>query len=102
VSATDTHEDAMDVARAGAYPESIAGDVTEGRLDRFFTKEDTGYRIRKEIREMVIFAKQDVIAEPPFTKLDMLSCRNVLIYMSAHLQKQLLPMFHYALKTGGV
>ena len=72
------------------------------RLQRFFMKEDNGYRLKKEIREMVICAPQDIIMDPPFTKLDLISCRNILIYMTAELQKKLLPVFHYALNPGGL
>ena len=79
-----------------------AADVSEERLNRFFNKEDSGYRIRNEIREMVVFAPHDIIIDPPFTKLDLICCRNLLIYFSPVLQKKLMPLFHYALNPGGV
>ena len=100
--ATDLDRDAIDKARQGFFPENIAADVSEERLKRFFTKEARGYRVCKEIREMVIFAPQNLILEPPFTKLDLLSCRNLLIYLTAEVQKKLLPMFHYSLNPGGI
>jgi two-component system CheB/CheR fusion protein len=99
---TDLDDEAIMIARAGFYPDTIAQDITPERLRRFFTKEDSGYRINKEIREMVIFAVQNVIKDPPFTKLDLLSCRNLMIYLTPELQDQLIPAFHYALKAGGV
>ncbi len=99
---TDLDDEAITIARAGWYPETIEQDVTPDRLRRFFTKENSGYRINKEIREMVIFAVQNVIKDPPFTKLDLLSCRNLMIYLTPELQDQLIPAFHYALKAGGV
>ncbi len=102
VFATDLDPDAIDRARAGVFPVNITADVSPERLDRFFTKEEGRYRVSKEIREMVIFAPQNVIMDPPFTKLDILTCRNLLIYLSAELQKKLLPLFHYSLNPGGV
>ena len=77
-------------------------DVSPERLSRFFVKEERGYRIRKEIREMVVFAEQNVIQDPPFTKLDILTCRNLLIYLTPEVQKKLLPLFHYSLNPGGI
>jgi two-component system, chemotaxis family, CheB/CheR fusion protein len=102
IYATDIDDDAIAVARVGFYPENIAIDVHADRLRRFFVKEETGFRIKKEIREMVIFAVQDVIRDPPFTRLDLLSCRNLLIYFEPELQNRLIPMFHYALNPTGV
>ncbi len=100
---TDIDEDAINTARAGLYPPSISVDISPVRLKRFFGKEDNGaYRIKKNIREMLIFAPQNLIKHPPFTKLDLLSCRNLLIYLDAELQKKLLPIFHYSLKPGGI
>jgi two-component system CheB/CheR fusion protein len=100
--ATDLDDDAIAMARAGLYPPNIAADVTLDRLRRFFVKDDAGYRVKKEIREMVVFAVQNVIKDPPFTKLDLLSCRNLMIYLEPELQNRLIPAFHYALKPGGV
>ena len=102
VFGTDLDHDAIDTARAGVYPEGISRDLTPERLQRYFTREDSSYRIRKEIREMAIFAVQNVIKDPPFTKLDLISCRNLLIYLNSDLQRRLLPIFHYALKPGGL
>jgi two-component system CheB/CheR fusion protein len=100
---TDLNEDTIAIARAGIYPPNIVQDVSPERLQRFFSKEPGGsYRIKKNIREMVVFAIQNLIKDPPFTKLDLLSCRNVMIYLEAELQNRLLPTFHYALKPGGV
>jgi len=102
VFATDLDQDAIERARQGHFPDNIAADVTPERLKRFFVKDDSGYRVNKEIREMVIFAPQNLIADPPFTKLDILACRNLLIYLTAEVQKKLLPLFHYSLRPGGV
>ena len=103
VFGTDIDEESITSARAGLYPASIATDLDEERLKRYFTREDDGqYRIRKMIREMVVFAPQNLIKDPPFTKLDILSCRNLLIYLGAELQKKLFPVFHYSLKPNGI
>ncbi len=101
VFATDLDEEAIRKARTAVYPANIAADVSESRLRRFFVQEERGYRVGKEIREMVIFAPQNLVMDPPFTKLDLLSCRNLLIYLEADLQKKLLPLFHYSLNPGG-
>jgi two-component system CheB/CheR fusion protein len=100
--ATDIDKDAVDKARQGVYPPSIIHDLTPERIRRFFTKEDGVYRIHKQIREMIVFAPQNVIMDPPFTKLDLLCCRNLLIYFTAELQKKLIPLFHYTLNPGGI
>lgn len=102
IFATDIDETAIETARQGVYPASIAADVSSERLKRFFIQEDNTYRISKDIRDMLVFASQDIIKDPPFTKLDLVSCRNLLIYLDAGLQKKLLPLFHYSLKPGGV
>lgn len=102
IFATDLDRDAIDKARAGVFSDNIAADVSPERLSRFFVKEEQGYRVRREIREMVIFAPQNIIMDPPFTKLDLLSCRNLLIYLTAEVQKKLMPLFHYSLNPGGV
>ncbi|MCU7855758.1 MAG: chemotaxis protein CheR, partial [Candidatus Thiodiazotropha sp. (ex Lucinoma borealis)] len=100
---TDIDEDAIDIARSGLYPESILADVSTERIQRYFIHQDDGrYRINKSIREMLVFALQNVIKDPPFTKLDILSCRNLLIYLGPELQKKLLPVFHYSLKPDGI
>jgi two-component system CheB/CheR fusion protein len=102
IFATDLDKDAIDQARQGVFPANISADVSDARLKRFFTKEERGYRVRKEIREMVIFAPQNLIMDPPFTKLDILSCRNLLIYLTPEVQKKLIPLFHYSLLPGGI
>jgi two-component system, chemotaxis family, CheB/CheR fusion protein len=99
---TDLDSEAVDIARNGQYPDGIAVDVSPQRLDRFFVRNGSSYRIRKEIREMTVFAVQNVIKDAPFTKLDLVSCRNLLIYLNVDLQKRLLPIFHYSLKPGGL
>jgi len=100
---TDIDETAIAYARAGVYPESIEKDVSPERLKRYFKKNDDGrYRIKTSIREMIVFALQNVTQDPPFTKLDMLSCRNLLIYLDSELQKKLLPVFHYSLHPEGI
>jgi two-component system CheB/CheR fusion protein len=102
IYSTDLDEDAITVARAGIYPPNIAQDVTAERLRRFFNKEDAGFRVKKEIREMVVFATQNIIKDPPFTKLDLLTCRNLMIYLEPELQNRVIPAFHYALKPGAM
>ena len=99
---TDMDAQAIDIARTGVYPDGIAVDVSPERLARFFTQEDGHYRLKKEIRELVVFAPQNVTKDPPFTKLDLISCRNLLIYLNAPLQQRLLALFHYALKPDGL
>lgn len=99
IFATDLDEESIAVARAAIYPPTIKADVSAERLQRFFIKEDSGnYRVRKSIRENLVFAQQNIIQDPPFTKLDILSCRNLLIYLGSELQKKLLPLFYYSLK----
>ena len=100
--ATDIDDDAINIARAGFYPPNIAQDMNPERLRRFFVKEDAGFRVKKHIREMVVFAMQNIIKDPPFTRLDLLSCRNLMIYLESEVQSRLIPAFHYALKPGGV
>ncbi|MFH1301786.1 MAG: chemotaxis protein CheB [Planctomycetota bacterium] len=100
---TDIDMDAIAVARAGRYPASIITDVGPDRIQRYFTKEEDGhYQIRKLIRDMLVFAPQNMIKDPPFTKLDLLCCRNLLIYMSTELQREIVPIFHYSLKPDGI
>ncbi len=102
IFATDLDRDAIDHARRGIFPPNITADVSEERLKRFFTEDDHGYRVRKEIRERVIFAPQNLIMDPPFTRVDILSCRNLLIYLTAEVQKKLMFLFHYSLNPGGI
>lgn len=99
---TDLDAVAIETARTGRYPDGIAVDVSPERLKRYFAHDENAYRVRKQIREMAIFAPQNVIKDPPFTKLDLLCCRNLLIYLDAGLQKKLLPTFHYALRPQGL
>jgi two-component system CheB/CheR fusion protein len=103
VFATDIDARAIEHARAGLYPASIAGDVGPERLARFFVRESdaSAYRIHKGIRDMLVFSEQNVIKDPPFSRLDLISCRNLLIYMDGDLQKKIIPLFHYALNPGG-
>ena len=104
IFATDIDSQAIATARVGLYPSNIAADVSPERLARFFTAEpgSNAYRIHKGIRDMLVFSEQDLVKDPPFSKLDLISCRNLLIYMGAHLQKKIIPLFHYALNPGGV
>ena len=102
IFATDIDADAIATARVGIYPESITADVNADRLRRFFLKEDSTYRVKKNVREMLIFAPHDILKDPPFTKLDLVCCRNLLIYLESVLQKKLLSLFHYSLKPKGI
>jgi len=101
VFATDVSELAIEFARAGVYPENITADVSPERLRRFFNPSDGKFRIHKRVRDMCIFARQDLTRDPPFSKLDLILCRNVLIYLGAQLQRRLITIFHYALKPTG-
>jgi two-component system CheB/CheR fusion protein len=103
VFATDIDSQAIVTARTGLYPASIAADISPDRLTRFFVAESEGssYRINKGIRDMLVFSEQSLIKDPPFSKIDLISCRNLLIYMSGDLQKKLIPLFHYALNPDG-
>lgn len=102
IFASDLNGDAITYARKGRYPASIAADVSAERLARYFNAQGDGYSVVARIREMVVFAQHDVIMDPPFTRLDLLTCRNVLIYFSAPLQRRLLRVFHYSLRPRGV
>ena len=99
---TDLSEKAIEQARAGVYPESIVAAVSKERLRRFFSRVEGGYRVSQTIREMCVFARHNIFADPPFSHMDLISCRNVLIYMDSVLQKQVMPIFHYALNPNGV
>jgi two-component system CheB/CheR fusion protein len=103
VFATDIDSQAIATARAGLYPAGIAADIPPERLARFFSADSDGgaYRIHKTIRDMLVFSEQDVIRDPPFSKLDLISCRNLMIYMGSDLQRKLIPLFHYALNPDG-
>jgi two-component system, chemotaxis family, CheB/CheR fusion protein len=98
---TDLSEIGIDRARLGVYSSAIEKDVSQARLDRFFKKLDSTYQINRAVRDLCTFARQNITADPPFSRLDLISCRNVLIYLGAQLQKRCLPIFHYALNAGG-
>ncbi len=102
VFASDIDPDAIAAAREGYYPETIEADVTPERLARFFKKEGPGYRVSPELRTVVVFAVQDVLADPPFSRLDMVSCRNLLIYLRPEAQEKVVSLFHFALRGGGI
>jgi two-component system CheB/CheR fusion protein len=104
IFATDIDPEAIATARIGLYPASIAADMSAERLNRFFTPEplNGGYRVHKGIRDMLVFSEQSLIKDPPFSKLDLICCRNLLIYLGADLQKMVIPLFHYALNPGGL
>ena len=102
VFATDIDEQALEIARVGIYPESIAADLTPERLRRFFIHEDNHYRVTKQLRDMVVFATQNLTSDPPFSKLDLISCRNLLLYLDPAMQKRMIALFHFALNENGV
>ncbi len=102
VFASDVDGEAIAIARNGLYPESIEMDVSPERLSRFFVKEERGYRVSAELREAVVFAVQDLLVDPPFARLDMISCRNLLIYLRPNAQEKVLQLFHFALRDGGI
>ncbi len=101
IFATDIDTDALEVARTGLYPESIEADVSPTRLARFFTKEGIFYRVTKQLRESVMFAVQNLLTDPPFSKMDLITCRNLLIYIEPDVQKSVLSLFHFVLTEGG-
>ena len=101
IFASDLDTDAIDTARKGLFSANIVADVSPKRLSRFFTKTDDGYRINTEIRETIVFAQHNIIMHPPFTNIDIISCRNLLIYMDTELQRKLLGLFFYSLKPEG-
>lgn len=102
IFATDLDKDAIEKARIGIYTENISVEMSPERLSRFFTLENNGYKISNSIREMVVFAPQNIIKDPPFTKLHILTCRNMLIYMEPDLQKKLFSLFNYSLNPSGI
>ncbi|HEY9606009.1 MAG TPA: chemotaxis protein CheB [Allocoleopsis sp.] len=101
IYATDISDLAIEKARTGFYKQSLVADVSPEQLQRFFVQVEGGYQISKSVRELCVFAKQNLCSDPPFSKLDLISCRNVLIYLTAALQKKILPIFHYGLKPTG-
>jgi two-component system CheB/CheR fusion protein len=98
---TDVSEEAVERSRLGIYPENIAADVSPDRLRRFFTKVDSGYRVAKAVRDCCVFARQNLTSDPPFSRLDLVSCRNVMIYLGAALQRKVMSIFHYSLVPNG-
>jgi two-component system CheB/CheR fusion protein len=102
VFASDLHEASLERAREGYYPGDIESDVSSERLRRFFIKENGGYRIRKEVRELVIFAPHNLLGDPPFLRLDLIACRNLLIYLQREVQHEVMELFHYALRADGI
>lgn len=102
IFASDLDDDAIHIARKGLFTENIATDVSSQRLSRFFTKAEDGYIISPEIREMIVFAQHNIIMHPPFTNIDILSCRNLLIYLDPELQRKLLGLFYYSLNHEGI
>lgn len=102
IFATDIDQDAIDIARRGIYPANIAADISPENLNRYFMSTEEGYRIKTEIREMVVFAQHNVILHPPFTRIDILSCRNLLIYLDPELQKKLIGLFYYSTNPDGI
>ncbi|MBL9186204.1 MAG: PAS domain S-box protein [Opitutaceae bacterium] len=101
VFATDLNDASLDKARHGLYAKTLVQDVSPDRLRRYFTEEEGGYRVIKPLRELVVFARQNLIGDPPFSRMDLISCRNLMIYLEPSLQRKVLPTFHYALKPGG-
>ena len=101
IFASDLDNDAIETARKGVFPANIVTDVSPNRLNRFFNATDDGFRVNSEIREMVVFAKHNIILHPPFTRIDIISCRNLLIYMDPELQKKLLGLFYYSINPDG-
>ncbi|MEO7317545.1 MAG: CheR family methyltransferase [Chthoniobacteraceae bacterium] len=101
IFATDVNPRCVEKARAGYYPRSIAQEVSSERLERFFTEENDGYRVCKSIRERCVFSRHNLLSDPPFSRVDFISCRNLLIYLEPTLQQRVLPIFHYALKAEG-
>lgn len=101
IFATDLNDALLEKARQGLYAKTLAHDISPERLRRFFVEEEGGYRVVKPLREMVVFARQNLVSDPPFSRMDLISCRNLLIYLEPSLQKQAMPIFHYALKPEG-
>lgn len=102
IFATDVHRASIDFASSGVYPEESLSEIPPGRLERYFTRKGNGFQIAQELRQMIVFAHHNIIKDAPFTKLDLISCRNLLIYLLPNAQKKALSLFHFGLKTGGV
>ncbi|WP_433735612.1 CheR family methyltransferase [Pseudomonas putida] len=101
VFATDIDERAVAIGRVGAYPQAIVADIPPARLRQYFIREENAYRVRKEVREKVLFAKHSLLVDPPFSQIDLIVCRNLLIYLDREVQREILRMFHFALNPGG-
>src|SRR6185437_12407230 len=101
IFATDIDERGLGIARKGRYAESVAEQVGPERLQRFFTRHDNEYQVKRDLREICIFSSHSFIRDPPFSRLDLISCRNVMIYLGLDLQQKIIPLFHYALRSGG-
>ena len=101
IFASDLNEALLAKARVGLYDKNVVLDISPERLRRFFVEEEGGYRVIKPLREVVVFARQNILSDPPFSRMNLVSCRNLLIYLESHLQKKVLPTFHYALKPKG-
>lgn len=101
IFATDLDAGALQTARDGCYPDTVSADVSEERLERYFIKEGSEYRIKREVRDLIVFAQHSVVKDPPFSRLDLISCRNFLIYVNRELQQRVIATFHYALVSGG-
>jgi two-component system, chemotaxis family, CheB/CheR fusion protein len=101
IFATDVSERVLEIARKGIFDSSIEASISKDRRRRFFSKHELGYQVNKHVRDLCVFARQNVLRDPPFSRLDLISCRNVLIYFETAAQKKLIPIFHYALKPGG-
>ncbi len=102
IFASDIDDDAIEFARAGLYNESNVVNISAERLSRYFTEDEKGYQLKKEIREMVVFAHHNLIKDPPFSKMDLITCRNLLIYIKGEFQKKIIPVFHYSLNNDGL
>ncbi|MEO9130357.1 MAG: CheR family methyltransferase, partial [Sphingomonas sp.] len=100
--ASDVDPDAVARAREGLYPDALAVDITPERLKRFFVHDDQGYRVTADLRDTIVFTVQDVLSDPPFSRLDLISCRNLLIYLTPRAQAKVIALFHFALRTRGM
>jgi two-component system, chemotaxis family, CheB/CheR fusion protein len=94
-------QNALDFARNSVYPDSVKADVSAERLQRFFTHQDQGYRVSRELGDVIVFTDHDLLADPPFSRLNLISCRNLLIYLQPEEQRKVLSLFHFALSEGG-
>jgi two-component system CheB/CheR fusion protein len=101
IFASDVDSDAVAIARDGLYPETIAADVSATRLERFFSREEAGYRVSPELRSAIVFTVQDLLVDPPFSRIDLISCRNLLIYLTSEAQARAIALFHFSLRQGG-